>query len=651
MKDLSTFLESIPDHIKYHGGHNENDRKKTLKAGVLNMIYENAGLRYISAGKNEIVRRVYPALRDKNWLTVRQSIEEENLDIYENSFRISLKCMYVSEEINFLSNYVIEGSNENCITITMDGEALSTFARNRIGFCVLHPVKECKGKKCTITHPDGSSEESVFPEDISPGQVFSDVVSMQWSTGSGHCFIDFEGDLFETEDQRNWTDTSFKTYSTPLSEPFPVTIEKGTKINQKIKIKFDGEADYPEAENEINIVKLFPDESFRIPSIGICRSSDPEILKKDELVTLRSLRFDHYRIELYLNEARWQERAQQAYEEATDLGYDIEFALFFDDGYDQQIETFMQWLSTGKISVSSILLFHKSYPTTPEDMAKSVIARIKSGYPNAKTGTGTNANFAEINRNRPADTGNDLICFSIHPQEHSSDNLTLVENLEAQKYTIASSRRFAGSKEVSVSPITLQRRFNPHNSFIELPYRGSDIPSQVDSRLMALFGGCWTAGSMKYLFEAGVDNVTFYETKGERGILQGEADTKWPSLFPAVRGMIFPVFHVFRFLLANKSLRVIRSVSSRPLVTDCLALTDGKQAHIILVNFTDSLQSLKFECCSGLFRIRSLNTSSFSAACQNFRWTGMENERITKSQNIFEIDPFSINFIEGWVKH
>ena len=37
----------------------------------------------------------------------------------------------------------------------------------------------------------------------------------------------FEGDLFETEDQRNWTDASFKTYCTPQELGFPFAAEPG----------------------------------------------------------------------------------------------------------------------------------------------------------------------------------------------------------------------------------------------------------------------------------------------------------------------------------------------------------------------------------------------------------------------------------------
>ena len=62
-----------------------------------------------------------------------------------------------------------------------------------------------------------------------------------------HCKLDFEGDVFETEDQRNWTDASYKTYSTPLSITYPVTIEKGTRIYQRVSLSVDGSFKIPES--------------------------------------------------------------------------------------------------------------------------------------------------------------------------------------------------------------------------------------------------------------------------------------------------------------------------------------------------------------------------------------------------------------------
>ena len=47
----------------------------------------------------------------------------------------------------FVWKGVIEGDEQGTITYTMDGVARSTFLRNRIGFCVLHP-SDCAGARC-----------------------------------------------------------------------------------------------------------------------------------------------------------------------------------------------------------------------------------------------------------------------------------------------------------------------------------------------------------------------------------------------------------------------------------------------------------------------------------------------------------------------
>jgi hypothetical protein len=651
MSSLREYAESLSREIKWHGNHNENAGAINLRAGDLIMLFENGSLRYISCGKNEIIRMIYSAVRDKNWLTINPLIEMEKIETTESSFMITFRSLYHSGEINFLADYVMEGKEDNSITLTMQGEALEKFEKNRIGFCVLHPIEVCAGRSCIIEHTDGSSEQSFFPEEISPNQVFRDIKSMKWMANRTNCRIDFEGDVFETEDQRNWTDASLKTYSTPLSIPFPVTLEKGTRIYQKVIFRTEGYFDVTEKQVNQTAIKLLPEEILRFPSVGICQSCRSSPLGKSEIKVLRSLRFDHYRVNLHLFENNWQVKADQAVKEASDLGCAVEFALFFDDNTTQQIARFIKWYNERRFSVSAILLFHKDHPSTPDHLASQVIPLLREAIPDIRIGTGTNANFAQLNRNRPGDTGNDYICFSVHPQEHASDNKTLVENLKGLEYTVKSAEAFAGRKGIRVSPVNIQRRFNANNSFIELPWQGPDMPPQTDCRLMSLFGACWTAGSLKYLFEAGADSITCYETAGERGIIQGESDSQWPSQFPSVKGMIFPVYYIFRFLLTNKNLNVIKSISSKPLIIDCLALTDGKQARIMLINFTCSVQSIKLDCCSALFRLRTLCLESYSEAASNYRWTGIDREKIIKSQSIFTLEPYSVNFITGWLRH
>jgi hypothetical protein len=72
---------------------------------------------------------------------------------------------------------------------------------------------------------------------------------------------------------------------------------------------------------------------------------------------------------------------------------------------------------------------------------------------------------------------------------------------------------------------------------------------------------------------------------------------------------------------------------------------------LLLVNYTEARQKIKLECCSGLMRIRSLFSENYSEAADDNRWTGIKNEKIVKTQEAFEIEPFSLNFMEGWLKH
>src|SRR3546814_4656990 len=77
---------------------------------------------------------------------------------------------------------------------------------------------------------------------------------MEHALGSLSVDIRFEGDVFEMEDQRNWSDASFKTYCRPLALPRPFVLERGQSVDQSIVIRISGEVAkveaFPRAEAE-----------------------------------------------------------------------------------------------------------------------------------------------------------------------------------------------------------------------------------------------------------------------------------------------------------------------------------------------------------------------------------------------------------------
>ena len=651
MTTLSQYLSSLEKETLSYGSHNENDSQVNLKAGDLSVVYENGNLRYISLGNCEMIRMVYSAVRDREWLTVKPVILDEEIEIYADSFRIRYNCRYWSGEIDFLASYSIEGFADNTLTFSFEGEALSTFEKCRIGFCVLHPVEGCSGNPCIITHSDGNQETLTFPVYISPDQPFIDIKSMKWKAGNSECRLLFSGDIFETEDQRNWTDASYKTYCTPLSVPYPATIRKGEKISQKIKFELTAGDTTEVAEYEDIKISIKLASSSALPSIGIGRSTRPAALTEEELRILRELHFDHYRVDLYLFHAKWKLEADLAMREGARLNYSLELAVFFDENYHKQLEDLIAWITSRKPSFLVISLFHRSDSVLHDNLLMAITPRLKMILPDVKIVCGTNANFAQINRIVSSSTDTDYICYSIHSQEHASDNATIVENLQSQSYTVDSARQFAREKGIWISPVNICRRFNANVENYESQVSKDTFPPQADSRLMSIFGACWTTGSLKYLCEAGVNGITFFETVGERGIMQGSFDSRWPAEFKTVKGIIFPVFHLFAWLLNDKSFKLSGSSSSRPLEVDCLALLGSSRIKLVLANFTSSGKNVLIDGLSGEIRIKRLNAESFAAAAIDFKWIEKNWQNVSRDGEQMILEPYSLTFVEGFFNH
>src|SRR5690606_2122644 len=146
-----------------------------LKAGNLDLLYQDGFIRYVRLGNLEIIRMINHALRDQNWGTIPMRIRDEKINKEEDAFQISYTASFQKDAIDFDVICQIAGKKDGSLVFTYEGTANTDFKRNRIGFTVLHPIVLCKGKKVRIIHSDGSRTESLFPEFISPHQPFLDI--------------------------------------------------------------------------------------------------------------------------------------------------------------------------------------------------------------------------------------------------------------------------------------------------------------------------------------------------------------------------------------------------------------------------------------------------------------------------------------------
>lgn len=516
-----------------------------LETTHLTVIYNQGYLRYIKLGKEELVRMIYTAIRDEHWLTASMTILDERIVQDEYSFKITYKATYRLNAIDYSANFVIVGSSDDTISFQFIGTSNSDFLRNRIGICVHHPIQECIGQSVEIIQPDGSRNVLIFPELIAPHQPFKNIQQLIWKTPKHvEVRLAFEGDIFETEDQRNWTDNSFKTYSTPLNIPFPVAVKKGESVEQNVILTIK------DSDSFKTILNNLPTEEsrFTFPAIGYQKSD--LLLSVKQITLLKQIIFNHYRVEIRFD-SDWKNTFKTAIKEAKLLDIKIMIVVFFND-YENEYFLLKEVLNE---AVSSIIILQNNAPVPEQSLLDFIISAIKSDFTHIKIGSGTDLFFAELNRNRITDERLDFVSFSINPQVHLYDDETLIENLFAQQYCIKTIQSFT-KLPIYISPVSVRPRGFPALS--------------IDARQHTEFIANWTALTLKYL--AGASQITFYETIGEKGIM----NTKGES----------PVYELLKKISSFKPKFIINKPVINPFEKDELVLENRSGQRMIFdINF------------------------------------------------------------------
>lgn len=568
--------------ILSHGSMNPLPGDIKLKAGQLSVVYEAGFLRYICLGDLELIRMINHAVRDKNWGTVPITIANEKIASHDDHFSIEYEAICQNDDIHFVWACSIHGKSDNSITFNVRGKAISNFKRNRIGLTVLHPIESCAGIKCKITHTDNKETSQVFTDLISANQIFFDIAAMWWRPKEGvDVKLSFEGDTFETEDQRNWLDASYKTYCTPLSKPFPVEINKGDEINQTVRLDVQAAMELPQTTSESISIHLDTDSLLPFPKIGIQLS---KLHHSDRAVTLvEGLSIDYLRLNL-------SEKSdnllviKQAQQIIKKIGCELEVALFLPSEF---IENWIEQLLPCKDAIRHFIILPANKNCTDSELVNLVAARLKYCFPSAKIGGGTDAFFAELNRSRTPTDELDFITFSINPQVHAYDIRTMTENLQAHQYAVESARKIGGNKKIHVGPVTFKMRWNPNATSTLKEHGVVDVPEIVDPRQLSLYGAGWMLGSIKYLAETNVNAITYFETCGWTGLMT-HPDEPWPDQYKIPEQCVYPVYLVLREILKHKEKSIVRLTSSHPLLMDglAIAINEGKYV-VILANFTD----------------------------------------------------------------
>ena len=571
-----------------------------LRAGPVTLSFDvdNVFLRYLRVGEHEVLRGINAPVRDQNWATVDPQVSKLKIEDRGDHFRITFHARCAQADIDFRWKGSITGSKKGEVEFTFDGRAHSAFKRNRIGFCVLHGPSAA-GQPWVIETADGKASEGQFPKSISPHQPAKNLRAITHEVAPGiRARVDFEGEIFEMEDQRNWTDASFKTYCTPLEIPYPVQVAKGATVSQKIRISLEGDIpDLPPATVDRTTLTLSETES-PLPLLGLQVSGEVDGLTATQIERLKALNLDHLRVDLALSDETFPSELRRAAKQAEVLGVSLQVGLNLGESPD--FETLLGELESLRPPVTHWLV-------TGGDAAHFRMAhkKLEPFAGGARIGVTRITNFVDLNRARPQDSTIEAVGFAINPQIHAFDNASMVETLAIHADVVNSTREFVGDRPLVIGPVTLSPQFVNGEDPPGGPPPGP-FPSYVDTRQGTDLAAAWTLGSIKYLAEAGAHSATFYETVGWNGVMDTDNVGRRPAEYPSQPGKLFPVYHLLKSIGEFAGGTIRRIHSSNPLSTEAIALFRDTQLRVLVANLTGKPQSVTLRGLGGPIAVGQL---------------------------------------------
>ncbi len=549
-----------------------------LVAGPVRLDYDSGDIRCVRLGDEEILRRVYVAFQDRNWTARPWRIEGEEIDDRGDSFTIRVTARGSFDAEPFTWTVEIDGHADGTLRYALRGETSAPFLRNRLGICVLHPMAGFAGRRCDIVHTDGSTDSSSFPDQISPHQPFLDIAAMTYPVGdAGRARLDFTGEVFETEDHRNWSDASYKTYCTPISLPFPVEVRPGDVISQSVTLTLTGvpaQAPEPLAEGPVEIV--VGATAVELPSIGVHLTSAPWTDGEESF--LRSLALGHVHADVDASAPDASERIRDAVSRARTLGSRVLIALHSPGDPDPALGA---PLAEAGETLAGVWIINPQEKVTSRATLDAWRSRLGPDLP---WGCGTNLYFTELNRQPPDTAGLEWTTFSTNPQVHAHDDRSVLQNTATLAVIAADAPRLTGATRIHVGPVSLRPRFNPNATDPAADVSSTDLPADVDARQRTWFAAAWTALAVRSLTAPGtVSAVTLFDDLGWKGLRARDTGPEDPA-FASRSGEEFPVADVIKALSA--ATQVLPSTSSNPESVDALVLDGPEGRRAIVVNLT-----------------------------------------------------------------
>lgn len=487
-----------------------------------------------------VLRAVRFVTRDHDWRTAEDTVTTRTveLDAATPSARVRIETSSAFDGVEVLRSVVEVDVDGGTVLVHATATVVRPFRRNRVGLVVLHPPT-LAGLPFTVRHPVGPATEHVFPTWIAPHQPAVDVVGYAWTVDGVDAELHLAGDVFEMEDQRNWTDASYKTYSTPLAEPFPVALGVGDVVRQAVTLQC-GPSGVVSTDRPGGAVS--PASAVTVldgpvpgtvvtprPTLQLVAGSAPAAARPDDDALLGGV---PVLVEPVLDSPDAEAVLAGARRDAGGAPLDVRFVT--DDP-----DLLRRWVDR-VLAAGPVVRVGAFHPLTHGTTAalQDALRRVAAAHDGLEVVAGTRAHFTELNRGI-ADLADwdGALTFSVTPQMHDRSRAQVTESLRMQRWVVMSASRLAAGRPLHVGPVTLRPRFNAvattprrvtTSTTIDDGYGPETVPDATDPGQHSAAAGAWTAASVAALSVPGVASITLAEAWGPRGVVASDG-TRTPA--------------------------------------------------------------------------------------------------------------------------
>ncbi|RWY73134.1 hypothetical protein EHI46_14250 [Rhizobium leguminosarum] len=577
-----------------------------LRAGKLEADLANGNLRTIRYDGTEVLRAISYLVRDPDWGTHSPVIVDLRIEQSDNRFTVAYRARCEGpDDTRLVIDVRITGSADR---LDFEAEAITEtgFETNRCGFCILHPIVGVAGSPATVEHVDGRIVVTRFPDVIEPWQPFKDMRAITHAIMpdvQAECRM--EGDTFEMEDQRNWSDASYKTYVRPLALPWPYQIAANQPVRQKTSLvlrDIGGSTRHPPAAASGGAIKLeLGARTGAMPDIGVIVT--PE--EADATLSAKSVLSEIAPQELLFHFDPGAGHGVDALRRFAAIAAvhrgrsTLEIALPCTSSPSSEVAEIARQMRLAEFRPDAIMISpsvdRQSTPpgsTWPEcPPLDEVYTAARAAFPGIRIGGGMLSYFTELNRKRVPDGQLDFVSHCTNPIVHAADDLSVMQTLEALPFITRSVRAIYGDRPYRIGPSTIPMRQNPYGSRTMDNPSGARVPmANRDPRHNGRFAEAFALGYAIRVLDAGLECLTLSALSGPFGLIAGPAE-------PTEQGGRRPLFNTVRTLsrLAGASWQAC--VSSSPSEVLSFVARDAAGARLHVVNLTGEERKVDCGAC------------------------------------------------------